>query len=85
MSASGFRFFTLADGDAHLDLVFRPAVAQRTRDVARHPLLMVEGTLQVELGRINVVVATFTALDSDGHPLPANAARVAAPPSHDFR
>ncbi|HEY4869151.1 MAG TPA: DNA polymerase III subunit alpha, partial [Candidatus Dormibacteraeota bacterium] len=85
MSASGFRFFTLADGDAHLDLVFRPAVAQRTRDVARHPLLMVEGTLQVELGRINVVVATVTALDSDGHPLPANAARVAAPPSHDFR
>jgi DNA polymerase III alpha subunit len=85
MSASGFRFFTLADEDTHLDLVFRPSVAQRTRDVARNPLLMVEGTLQVELGRINVVVATVTALDSDGHPLPSNAARVAAPPSHDFR
>ncbi|HYL71640.1 MAG TPA: DNA polymerase III subunit alpha, partial [Candidatus Dormibacteraeota bacterium] len=68
MSASGFRFFTLTDGEAHLDLVFRPAVAQRTREAARHPLLMVDGTLQVESGRINVVVASVTALDSDGNP-----------------
>src|ERR1035437_1977362 len=30
-SASGFRFFTLADEDAHLDLVFRPAGVTPTR------------------------------------------------------
>ena len=42
-TARGFRFFTLADEDAHCDLVFRPAVVQRTLEVARHPLLMVEG------------------------------------------
>jgi error-prone DNA polymerase len=68
-SASGFRFFTLADGDAHLDLVFRPAVAARTREVSRHPILMVDGELQVERGRVNVVVQQVTALDRDGHPM----------------
>jgi error-prone DNA polymerase len=68
-SASGFRFFTLADGESHLDLVFRPAVAARTREVSRHPILMVDGTLQVERGRINVVVQQVTALDRDGHPM----------------
>jgi DNA polymerase III alpha subunit len=68
-SASGFRFFTLADGEAHLDLVFRPAVAARTREVSRHPILMVDGTLQVERGRVNVVVQQVTALDRDGHPM----------------
>jgi error-prone DNA polymerase len=68
-SASGFRFFTLADGEAHLDLVFRPVVAARTREVSRHPILMVDGTLQVERGRVNVVVQQVTALDRDGHPM----------------
>jgi error-prone DNA polymerase len=86
-SASGFRFFTLADEDAHLDLIFRPDVVVRTRRVANHnPLLMVEGRLQSERGRVNLVVETVTALDRDGVPLddgtPAN---LAAPRSHDFR
>jgi DNA polymerase III alpha subunit len=90
MSARGFRFFTLADEDAHLDLVFRPAVVQRTREVARHPLLMIDGTLQVEHGRINVLVRAVTALDADGHPLPAGGAsppgtEPPAPPAHNFR
>ncbi|MBJ7595632.1 MAG: DNA polymerase III subunit alpha, partial [Candidatus Dormibacteraeota bacterium] len=86
-SASGFRFFTLADEDAHLDLIFRPAVVTRTRRVANHnPLLMVEGCLQNERGRVNLVVETVTALDGDGVPLDPDAATtVAAPPSHDFR
>ncbi|MGH7721985.1 MAG: DNA polymerase III subunit alpha [Candidatus Dormibacteria bacterium] len=85
-SASGFRFFTLADEDAHLDLIFRPAVATRTRRVADHnPLLMVEGRLQNERGRVNLVVETVTALDGDGVPIPEDAAAVVvAPPSHDF-
>ena len=85
MSASGFRFFTLSDEDAHLDLVFRPAIAQQTREVARHPLLMVDGTLQVEHGRVNVVVASVTALDGDGRPLRSASAHIPAPRSHDFR
>ncbi|MBV9525593.1 MAG: hypothetical protein JOZ46_07250 [Candidatus Dormibacteraeota bacterium] len=85
MSASGFRFFTLTDGEAHLDLVFRPAVAQRTREVARHPLLMVDGALQVELGRVNVLVQSVIALDSDGNPMSPDGRRVPAPPAHDFR
>ena len=58
VSARGFRFFTLADEGAHLDLVFRPEVARRTRAVANaHPLLMVEGTLEVSAGRRNLLVA----------------------------
>ena len=87
VSARGFRFFTLADGDAHLDLVLRPTVAQRTRRVARHPLLMVDGTLQVVQGRVNVVVQRVTALDRDGRPLPSGSSvpHMAAPQSHDFR
>ena len=86
-SASGFRFFTLADEDAHLDLIFRPAVVTRTRRIANHnPLLMVEGRLQNERGRVNLVVETVVALDGDGIPIPEGGARhVPAPPSHDFR
>ena len=87
-TARGFRFFTLADEDAHLDLVFRPAVVQRTLEVSRHPLLMVDGRLQVELGRVNVVVESVTALTPDGdpidHPGPA-ATGSGLPGSHDYR
>ncbi|MBV8527749.1 MAG: hypothetical protein JOZ75_05495 [Candidatus Dormibacteraeota bacterium] len=87
MSASGFRFFTLTDEDANLDLVFRPDVAQRTRDAARHPLLMIDGLLQVEHGRINVVVQQVTALDRDGRPLPPDAplTSIPSPRPHNFR
>ncbi|MHB8717534.1 MAG: DNA polymerase III subunit alpha [Candidatus Dormibacteria bacterium] len=88
-SASGFRFFTLADEGAHLDLIFRPAVVERTRRVANHhPLLMVEGRLQNQRGRLNLVVETVTALDADGIPRPETenpTHPVEAPPSHDFR
>jgi len=72
LSARGFRFFTLADEGAHLDLIFRPEVARRTRAVANaHPLLMVEGTLEVSLGRRNLVVGSVIALDGEGHPIQA--------------
>ena len=85
-SAGGFRFFTLADEEAHLDLIFRPAVVTRTRRVANaNPLLMVEGRLQNERGRINLVVETVIALDGDGVPLSVGVgAPLSAPPSHDF-
>ena len=68
-TARGFRFFTLADEHAHLDLVFRPPVVQRTLEVSRHPLLMVDGRLQVEHGRVNVLVEKVTALTPDGDPI----------------
>jgi error-prone DNA polymerase len=68
-TARGFRFFTLADDEAHLDLVFRPAVVQRTLEVSRHPLLMVDGRLQVEHGRVNVLVERVTALTPEGDPI----------------
>jgi error-prone DNA polymerase len=87
-SASGFRFFTLADEDAHLDLIFRPDVVARTRRVANHnPLLMVEGRLQNERGRVNVVVEAVTGLDGDGVPLQTDESAPVrgAPPSHDYR
>src|ERR1700680_676228 len=85
--ARGFRFFTLADEDAHLDLVFRPAVVQRTLEVSRHPLLMVDGRLQVEHGRVNVLVETVTALTQDGEPIarPGPPPESGLPGSHDYR
>ena len=88
VSASGFRFFTLADEEGTLDLVLRPDVAVRTRDAARHPLLMVNGVLQVESGRINVVVKQVTALDGNGFPLRGDQRSPStpeAPPAHNFR
>jgi error-prone DNA polymerase len=87
-TARGFRFFTLADEDAHLDLVFRPPVVQRTLEVSRHPLLMVDGRLQVEHGRVNVLVETVTALTPDGDPIarPGPAPpETGLPGSHDYR
>jgi error-prone DNA polymerase len=88
VSAKGFRFFTLADEGAHLDLIFRPEVARRTRAIANaSPLLLAEGTLEVSSGRCNLLVTSVTALDGDGHPSTA-APRDDLPAwpsaSHDF-
>ncbi len=90
VSARGFRFYTLADEGANLDLIFKPEVARRTRAVAgSHPLLMVEGELQSRSRRLNLVVDTVTALDGDGRPItdPGQAGEPAwkPPASHDFR
>jgi error-prone DNA polymerase len=87
-TARGFRFFTLADEDAHLDLVFRPTVVRRTLEVSRHPLLMVDGRLQVEHGRVNVLVENVTALTPDGDPIAhpgPSAPETGLPGSHDYR
>jgi error-prone DNA polymerase len=87
-TARGFRFFTLADEDAHLDLVFRPPVVQRTLEVSRHPLLMVDGRLQVEHGRVNVLVETVIALTPDGDPIARSGSappETGLPGSHDYR
>jgi error-prone DNA polymerase len=85
-SASGFRFFTLADEGGHLDLVLRPKVYQRVRNVANfHPLLLVEGVLETEGGRLNLLVEQVKALDGEGRVLTTEEARYGgAPPSHDY-
>jgi error-prone DNA polymerase len=76
-SASGFRFFTLADETGHLDLVLRPKVYQRVRNVANHnPLLLVDGVVEAEGGRLNLLVEQVQALDGNGE---------VAPTSHDYR
>jgi error-prone DNA polymerase len=90
VSAKGFRFFTLADEGAHLDLIFGPEVARRTRAVAgSHPLLLVEGVIQSRSKRLNLVVDAVTALDGQGHPVTAPGEGVQLtwrpPASHDFR
>ncbi len=88
VSARGFRFFTLADEGAHLDLVFRPEVARRTRAVANaSALLLAEGTLEVNAGRLNLLVDAVSALDGDGRPQPRaphDPLPWRSPDSHDF-
>ena len=92
MSAKGFRFFTLADEGGHMDLVLRPPVVQRTRAIANfHQLLLIDGTLQAENGRLNVIVEDIHALDGDGNLLDDETARmggaadtVAPGPQHGF-
>jgi error-prone DNA polymerase len=70
-SASGFRFFTLADEGGHLDLVLRPRVYQRVRNVANfHPLLLVDGVVEKEGGRLNLLVEQVRALDGSGQVIP---------------
>ncbi|HXA28028.1 MAG TPA: DNA polymerase III subunit alpha [Candidatus Angelobacter sp.] len=82
-SASGFRFFTLADEGGHLDLVLRPKVYQRVRNVANfHPLLLVDGVIEAEGGRLNLLVEQVRALDGDGHVTPPVDE---LPGSHDYR
>ncbi|MCA1683044.1 MAG: hypothetical protein LC685_03505, partial [Actinobacteria bacterium] len=89
-SGKGFRFFTLADEGGHLDLVFRPQVARRTRRVANlHPLLLAGGRLQADGGRLNLLVETVIALDRDGRPHDGRDVEQERAPiepaSHDFR
>ena len=70
MTAKGFRFFTLADEGGHLDLILRPPVVRRTRSIANfHPLLLVDGRLQSEAGRLNLIVERIRALDAEGRVL----------------
>lgn len=88
VSAKGFCFATLADETGHLDLVVRPDVAPATRwAVTTHPLVVVEGVLEVVSGRVGLVVTGAAAIDdasvttaapAPDHPWPV-------PPAHDFR
>src|SRR5581483_7503438 len=83
-SASGFRFFTLADETGHLDLVLRPRVYQRVRNVANfHPLLLVDGVIEAENGRLNLLVEQVRALDGNGRVIPDARARHGGGASRD--
>jgi error-prone DNA polymerase len=90
VSAKGFRFFTLADEGGHIDLVFRPRVLERTRSIANfHPLLAVDGVLESDGGRLNILVEAVRALDATGRVIAGAAfgrgAPVAAPrPQHGY-
>jgi error-prone DNA polymerase len=92
MTAKGFRFFTLADEGGHLDLILRPPVVRRTRSVANfHPLLLVDGRLQSQAGRLDSRVAALgggadpTAPRSQhGHTRPVAGTGWETPASHDF-
>jgi error-prone DNA polymerase len=56
-SAKGYVFLTLEDEEGLVNLVVRPKVYERYRDVLRNnPLLLVEGQLQREGGAVNVQV-----------------------------
>ena len=56
--------------------------------MSRHPLLLVDGRLQVEHGRVNVLVETVTALTPDGDPIARpgpTPPETGLPGSHDYR
>ena len=77
-TAKGFTFLTLEDETGTINVVVRPAVYERQRDViVRSPILLVRGTLQVESNVWNIRAETFA-------PLQAGAGEEAVR-SHDFR
>jgi error-prone DNA polymerase len=56
-SAKGFVFLTLEDEEGLVNLVVRPAIYERHREVLRgNPLLLVQGQVQREGNAINVQV-----------------------------
>jgi len=55
-TAKGFAFLTLEDEEGLVNVVLRPDVYKRYRQIVRlEPLLLVEGTIQKEDGVINVI------------------------------
>jgi error-prone DNA polymerase len=55
-TAKGFRFLTLEDEEGIMNVVIRPAVYERHRQVFRlEPVILVEGTLQKKDGVINII------------------------------
>jgi len=52
-----FKFFTLADEFGHVDVILRPPIYQRYRQVANlEPILIMDGTLQKQDGVLSVLV-----------------------------
>ncbi|MBU1747233.1 MAG: error-prone DNA polymerase, partial [Chloroflexi bacterium] len=66
-TAQGHVFLTLEDEDGLVNLIVRPGVYERYRDVLRHaPLLLAEGRLQREENVVSVLVARAAALEQPG-------------------
>ena len=60
-----FKFFTLADEFGHVDVILRPPIYQRYRQVANlEPILIMDGTLQKQAGVQSVLVDHIEAAPS---------------------
>ena len=60
-----FKFFTLADEFGHVDVILRPPIYQRYRQVANlEPILIMDGTLQKQDGVVSVLVTHIEAAPS---------------------
>jgi error-prone DNA polymerase len=56
-TGKNFKFFTLADEFGHVDVILRPPIYQRYRQVANlEPILIMDGTLQKQDGVMSVLV-----------------------------
>ena len=74
-----FKFFTLADEFGHVDVILRPPIYQRYRQVANlEPLLIMDGTLQKQDGVMSVLVEHIEAA-------PALPSEDAFPQSRNYR
>jgi error-prone DNA polymerase len=60
-----FKFFTLADEFGHVDVILRPPIYQRYRQVANlEPILIMDGTVQKQDGVMSVLVSHVQAAPS---------------------
>src|SRR5438477_12644135 len=60
-----FKFFTLADEYGHVDVILRPPIYQRYRQVANlEPILIMDGTVQKQDGVLSVLVTHIQAAPS---------------------
>ncbi len=64
-TGKGFKFFTLADELGHVDVILRPPIYQRYRQIANlEPILIMDGTLQKQDGAMSVLVERVQAAPS---------------------
>lgn len=62
-TAKGYQFLTLEDEAGFINVIVRPAVHQRCRQIIRStPFLRVRGTVQLERGVVNLVATDFRPL-----------------------
>ena len=71
-TAKGFAFITMEDEDGAINVVIRPDVYDRHRQVCTfNPILLVEGTLQRRDGIVNVIAETISPVRvDDKRPVP---------------
>jgi error-prone DNA polymerase len=64
-TAKDFKFFTLADEFGHIDVILRPPIYRRYRQVANlEPILIMDGTVQKQDGVMSVLVTHIEAAPS---------------------